>query len=292
MTADYLSAVRAHLGLLSRADRRQALDALAAQLDELAEVGGDPVAELGVPDRYAADLLDALADESPDGAASWHVFGVPVETRGPVSAEVRSRVWDPASPRLFVPRLFGIGWSVNLGAVAVRAGLIRPDDADADVLRSIPERHLSTARRVPLIIAGATAATLALLWRSLPSSVASGFGMTGKPRGDAPRWTLTGAVALGLGPALWAQRKNPPVEDQLVRAASATSLSVMSASVVAATVAQARRPGGRWGLLTVAALPAAVAASLAVIVMPLRSGLRRVWRAAGASPRSRSRRLR
>lgn len=284
MTAEYLRTVRGHLGPLSRADRRRALEALSAQLDELAEAGGDPVIALGPPERHAADLLDALADESPEGTASWRVLGVPVETRGPVSAEVRSRLWDPASPRLFVPRLFGVGWSVNLGAVAVRAGLIRPDDTDADVLRSIPERDLSTARRVPLIIAGATAVTLALRWRSLPSSVASGFGMTGNPRGEAPRWTLLGAVAVGLGPALWAQRTDVPVEDRLVRAASATSLSVISASVVAATVAQARRHGGRWGLLTVAALPAALAGSLAVVVLPLRSGLRRVWRAAGASP--------
>jgi hypothetical protein len=257
---------------------------LSAQLEELAEVGGDPVAVLGEPGHYAADLLDALADESSDSSPSWRVFGVPIETRGPVSAEVRSRVWDPANPRLFVPRLFGVGWSLNLGAVAVRTGLIRPDDADADVLRSIPEPDLSAVRRVPLIIAGMTAATLALLWRSLPSSVASGFGITGQPRGDAPKWTLLGAVALGLGPALWARRRNVPVEDRLVRAARATSLSVISASVVAATVAQARRPGGRWGLLTVAALPAALAGSLAVIVMPLRSGLRRAWHAASASP--------
>jgi hypothetical protein len=95
---------------------------------------------------------------------------------------------------------------------------------------------------------------------------------------------LLGAVALSLGPALWARRKDAPVEDALVRAARATSLSVISASVVAATVAQARHPQGRWGLLTLAALPAAAAGSLAVIVMPLRSGLRRVWRAASAPP--------
>lgn len=284
MKEEYLRAVREHLGRLARADRHLALDALSAQLDEIVEVGGDPVTVLGEPGCYAADLLDALTDESPGRSASWRVLGVPVETRGPVSAEVRSRVWDPTSPRLFVPRLFGLGWSVNLGAVAVRAGLIRPDDADATVLRSVPDRDLSAARCVPLIIAGATAAALALRWRSLPPAVASGFGMTGTPRGEAPRWTLLGPVALGLGPALWAQQKNLPVEDRLVRAASATSLSVISAGVVAATVVQASRPGGRWGLLTAAALPAAVAGSLAVIVMPLRSGLRQAWRAADPSP--------
>ncbi|MGW2267410.1 DUF5808 domain-containing protein [Streptomyces koyangensis] len=284
MTAEYLRAVRAHLGRLSRADRRRVLDALSAQLEELAEAGDDPVTALGEPAHYAAGLLDALAGDLPEGSASRRVFGIPVETRGPVSAEVRSRVWDPANPSLFVPRLFGIGWTVNLGAVAVRAGLIRPDDTDAEVLRSIPERDLSAARGVPLVIAGSTAAALALVWRSLPSSVASGFGMTGRPRGEAPKWTLTGVAALGALPALWAQRKNVPVEDRLVRAASATSLSVISASVVAATVAQARRPCGRWGLLTGAALPVAVAGSLAVVVVPLRSGLRRAWHAAGAAP--------
>ncbi|MGW5885947.1 hypothetical protein ACWFQ4_28020, partial [Streptomyces koyangensis] len=48
--------------------------------------------------------------------------------------------------------------------------------------------------------------------------------------------------------------------------------------------AQARRPCGRWGLLTGAALPVAVAGSLAVVVVPLRSGLRRAWHAAAAAP--------
>lgn len=283
MTADYLRAVRAHLGRVPRADRRRALSALSAQLEELADVGGDPVAVLGDPASYATHLREALAEETPADSARWRVLGMPVETRGPVSADVRSRTWDPANPRLFVPRLFGAGWSLNLGAVAVQMGLVRPDDADDDVIAHIPRRSLRIARAAPMMIAGATAATLVLAWRSLPPTVASGFGFGGRPRGEAPRWTLIGAVALGAGPALWAQRRNVPVEDRLVRAASATSLSAISAGVVAATVAQARSPRGRWGLLTVAALPVSVLASLAVIVAPLRSGLRRAWRAAASS---------
>ncbi|MDR1449136.1 MAG: DUF5808 domain-containing protein [Propionibacteriaceae bacterium] len=280
MTEKYLRAVRVRLGRLSRADRRRALDALSAQLQELADVGGDPVAALGEPATYAARLLDALSHETSADSARWRILGVPVETRGPVNAEVRSRTWDPANPRLFTPRLFGIGWSVNLGAIAVRAGLIRPDDTDDAVLCSIPKRDIRAARAVPLAIAGATAAALALAWRSLPSSVASGFNLAGRPRGEASKWKLLGAVALGAGPALWAQRRGVPVEDRLVRVARATSLSLISAGVVAATVAQARRPRGRWGLLTIASLPVAGAGSLAVVVGPLRSGLRQTWQAA------------
>lgn len=284
MTKDYLRAVSAHLDRLSRADRRRALSALSAQLEELAEVGGDPVAALGDPASYATHLGQALTDETSADSVRWRVLGMPVETRGPVSADIRSRTWDPANPRLFVPRLLGIGWSLNLGSVAVRMGLIRPDDTDDDVLAHIPRRDLRIAAAVPAVIAGATAAALALAWRGLPPTVASGFGLAGRPRGRAPRWTLIGAAVLGAGPALWAQRRDVPIADRLVRVASATSLSVISSGVVAATIAQARDSRGRWGFLVAAALPVSVAASLAVIVAPLRSGLRRAWRAATPMP--------
>ncbi|MCG2799669.1 MAG: hypothetical protein L6367_14180 [Cellulomonas sp.] len=283
MTQDFLRAVGSHLGRLPAADRRRALSALSAQLDELADAGVDPVAALGDPASYATDLQDALVEDSPAQDARWRILGMPVETRGPVSAQVRSRTWDPTNPQLIVPRLFGLGWTLNLGALAVRAGLIRPDDAGDDVLAHIPPRELEVARTVPLAIARATATALALVWRGLPPTVASGFGIGGRPRGEAPRWTLLAAVALGAAPALWARGGDEPTEDRLVRAASATSLAVISAGVVAATVAQARDPRGRWGLLLVGALPVAVTASLAVVVAPLRSGLRHAWRQAGTS---------
>lgn len=286
MTDGYLRAVRAHLGRLHRADRRRTLLALSAQLKELAETGGDPVSTLGDPATYAAHLLEALLEEPPADNARWRILGFPVETRGPLSAEVRSRTWDPANPRLFVPRLLGIGWSLNLGAVAVRMGLIRQDDIDDDVLTCIPKRDLRLAQVVPMVIAGATATALALTWRTLPPNVASGFGIDGIPRGEASRWTLTGAVALGVGPALWAQPSDLPIEDRLVRSAIATSLATISAGVVAATIAQAENPGGRWGLLMLPTIPVAVGTSLAVIVAPLRSGLRRAWQTIEHGPTS------
>lgn len=283
MTNDYLRSVGAHLRRLPAGDRRRALAALSGQLDELTDAGIEPVSALGDPASYAGRLLDALAPDPAADEARWHVLGVPVETRGPRRADVRSRTWDPTNPRLIVPRLFGIGWTLNLGALAVRLGLIRPDDVGDDVLARIPPRDIRLAQTVPMAIAGATAAALALTWRTLPPTVASGFGLGGRPRGEAPRTTLIGAVALGVIPALWAQRRGVPAEDRLVRTANATSLAVISAGVVAATVAQSRAPRGRWGLLVPAALPAAVAASLAVLLGPLRSGLRRAWRTAARS---------
>ncbi|WP_187365081.1 DUF5808 domain-containing protein [Cellulosimicrobium cellulans] len=278
----YLRAVGAHLGGLGAADRRRALLALSAQLDELADAGLDPVSVLGDPAQYATVLRDTLADDAPPGSARWRVLGLPVETRGPVSAAVRSRAWDPMDPRLVVPRLLGVGWTLNLGAVAVRAGLLRPDEGGDDVLDLVPEAQVRHAQRVPVVLAGLTAGALALAWRRLPATVPTGFGPTGRPRGAAPRWTTLGTVALGAAPAAWAQRRTASVQDRLVRSAHATSLAVVSAGVVAATLAQARAPHGRGGLLVGASLPVAAAASLAVVVVPLRSGLRRA-RAAGTA---------
>jgi hypothetical protein len=43
----------------------------------------------------------------------WHV--VPYDLRLPTWARVRDSVWAPDNPQLFPPRVFGVGWSVNLG---------------------------------------------------------------------------------------------------------------------------------------------------------------------------------
>lgn len=284
MTDHYLDAVAENLRSLTRADRERAMTELAAQLQELTEAGIDPRVALGEPSVYARQLQEALASEAEPSQPQWRLGGVPVETRGFTQPQVRSRAWDPTNPHLLVPRLFGIGWTLNLGALAVRLGLIRPDDVDAEVLADIPPSNLRLAQAVPAIIAGGTTAGLALTWRSLPPRVASGFDIAGRTRGEGPRWILILAAALGAVPAAWAQRTDAPVEDRLVDAATATSLAVISASIVAATVAQARHPHQRWGLVIPAALPVAVASSLAVAVVPLRAGLRRAWRVATPRP--------
>lgn len=284
MTSAYLRSVRTHLRALPATDRRRTMEALSAQLDELADAGINPLDALGEPADFAAHLRDALEGDAPADAAQWRVLGVPVDTRGPVDPDVRARTWNPTNPRLVVPRLFGAGWTLNLGAVAVRLGLLRPDDASDDVIEHIPSRHVMIARTVPLVIAAAAAAAVALSWRSLPRQVPSGFDLGGRTRSRTSRASLLVTLALGALPAAWAQRRTPTVEDTLVRASSATSLAVLSAGTVAAVIAQAHAPRARWGLLVPASLPLAVAASLTVMVVPLRAGLRRAWSRASATP--------
>jgi len=53
---------------------------------------------------------------------TWHgdVGGfVPYDFRPPTADRIRAALWSPDSPRLLSPTVFGVGWSVNLGRIAV-----------------------------------------------------------------------------------------------------------------------------------------------------------------------------
>ena len=62
----------------------------------------------------AAVVIDQL--RRPAVERDWHgvVLGVPYDLRRPTLQRVMQAVWNPQDPRLFTPRAFGIGWTVNL----------------------------------------------------------------------------------------------------------------------------------------------------------------------------------
>ncbi len=64
-------------------------------------------------------VLAAVAQElrRPSGERAWHgrVAGVvPYDFRRPTLERLRAAWWDPRSNQLFTPRVWGIGWAVNL----------------------------------------------------------------------------------------------------------------------------------------------------------------------------------
>jgi hypothetical protein len=70
-------------------------------------------------------LLVALAVvrevRRPPELRTWHgeVLGfVPYDLRPPTLARVRAAWWAPDDRRLLLPRVLGVGWSVNLGRLA------------------------------------------------------------------------------------------------------------------------------------------------------------------------------
>ena len=82
--------------------------------------------------RWTAIALVALAigDQlrRPSEDRTWEgtVVGfVPYDFRMPTVERARSRWWNPDEPRLFVPQVFGLGWTIN---VARLIGFVRGTD--------------------------------------------------------------------------------------------------------------------------------------------------------------------
>ncbi|MDP9184650.1 MAG: DUF5808 domain-containing protein [Actinomycetota bacterium] len=79
--------------------------------------------------KWAAMALAAMAivDQlrRPSSERTWQgtVAGfVPYDFRMPTIERARSRWWNPDEPRLFVPQVFGVGWTINLARLV---GLVR-----------------------------------------------------------------------------------------------------------------------------------------------------------------------
>jgi hypothetical protein len=68
---------------------------------------------------FIAAVLDQL--RRPRDERTWEgtVAGfVPYDFRVPTLERARSRWWNPDDQRLFVPQVFGIGWTVNFARLA------------------------------------------------------------------------------------------------------------------------------------------------------------------------------
>ena len=238
-------------------------DVRTAALDDLraALLDGATEADLGSPAEYADHVLDAFARSSDPADSEGAVFGVPFETRGPTDPLVRSRIWSPTDPRIFVPRMFGLGWTVNLGAVAVRLGLLRPDDWDDESLDEVDPRLLTALRYAPLVWAAAAAAIGIHTWRRglpIPTRVDRG--------GNAVKWSQPSAallpVAMAAGFAAWGSRPTKG-DDRMIRpalGAAGAGLGCAVATVAARSVGHPERVSSGNAILAVAAavLPAHV----------------------------------
>ena len=176
----------------------------------------------------------------------------------------RLRNFEPENPNLLVPRTIGLGWDLNIGAVAVKLGLIRPDDSLPDLEEHIPHEVTTTLRIAPIL--GAAAVTVAgIQLARTHDRLPSHWGLTMKPT----RWSNAPAavappVVISAGSAIWATT-SPRVD--VTVAAQALGLQTMSLLLLAA----ATRPSSR--LLPVAGLIALPAVATGTLTATVRSAL-------------------
>jgi hypothetical protein len=259
----YVDQVAAELGSLSTEQRRAALDDLRAALAD-----GATEEELGSPHDYAATVLDAYATD--EEGESPTVFGVPWETGGPTDPAVRSRIWNPADPRVLVPRMFGLGWTVNLGAVAVQLGLMRPDDWDDESLDTVDPELLAVLRYAPVVWAAAAVALSVRTWRrGVPVPTHWGRGGTPDRWSSPPAALVPAAIATGF--ALWGTRRATG-DDRMIRPA----LGSAGAAFALATALTAERSLAHGAPAAGPGVPTTLAALVlpAQLAVPVAAALR------------------
>lgn len=266
----YVDNVAAHLTHLPPHIRRVALD----DLRELLASGVTPE-ELGSAEEYAAGLVIGF-DPEPDPGAPQATFGIPFETRGATDPHVRSRLWNPQDPRVLVPRLLGGGWMLNLGAVAVKLGLLRPDDWDDEALDRVPAWLLQAFRFAPVGYAAVALAAAVVAYRS-GAQVPTHFSASGRP----DRWGNHNVAwippAIAAGVAAWGALPTTG-DDRMVRPALAIYGSGLAAAIAGATAYAAKNPTKRAPIAAVLAVP--FAGLVKAIALPVALGVRGNWRQA------------
>ncbi len=202
--------------------------------------------------------------------------GVPYDFRPPTGERLRQAMWNPADPHLFAPRAFGVGWNLNVGALAVRLGLIEPDAEDVP-FSHVPPRGFAVAAGLPFALAGAVVAHYAARGGSLPATLPRHWDAAGTPdawssKRAAARTDL--AVAAGASAlAASALRGTRPGAERAGRLAAAGGIA---GGVAAITVARSVPRGGWWvGPLLVASMVGGAAAPLLGLALAGRRGEQR-----------------
>lgn len=290
----YIAEVRTHLAPLGASQREEVLAELESLLRADAERVGEAAALQSVGDSvaYAAGVLEALHDDSEEAEAAGQptpqgtVLGMPYDFRGASVDRIGSRVWNPADPRIIMPRMFGVGWTFNLGAIAVKLGLLRPDDIGEESYERIPPAALTIVSLLPGVLAFVAAAMLLVARPSLPAELPIHWSAGGQPDNWAPRDLVVGMMlALAVLPPLLSYprllRRGTPARSRVLGAAGLSMVAILVLGIVLVTVADANGgASGNWMWLVVFSM---FAVPFLMLYIPLRLGLRAEWRSAARS---------
>lgn len=242
------------------------------------------LAELGSPEAltraFAAEDTTEDAAEGPNGAASGsrlagRFLGVPYDLRSPTARRYAAQLWDPTDPRILVPKALGIGWTLNFGSLAVRAGLVRPDDEDSP-FAAAPERLVRATLVAPAVLTAATLVLAARHWHRLPARVPISWTTTGKVRSWGPRSIAVALSTVGsagpLAAAASVHLRGRPPQDRVVASAGALAMACLGYGTLRQTLGAADGHPSASGMR--ATLAALVALPLTLLVVVSRAGRR------------------
>lgn len=234
----------------------------------------------GAVERIAPFVVeDDGADGAPAGGRDPRVgrwCGIPYDFRPPTGERVRQSMWNPADPRLLMPRAFGAGWDLNLGAIAVRLGFIEPDAEDVP-FAEVPQQCFTLAAGLPFALTGAVVAHYAIRGRALPERLPNHWGPAGEPDAWVARRTAACTdIAVSLGASALAATTLRPARPGAERAGRLALAGMAGGTAAALTVARSVPKGGWWvGPLLVASMLGGAAAPLLGLALAGRRGEQR-----------------
>jgi len=265
-----LAEVRAHL-----------LDALGPEATEadVARVAAD----LGDPAEFVRGLL---GDQTPRGTSraprEGTILGVPYGLNVPGTDTVASRWWNPRDPRILVPRVFGIGWDLNFGALAVFLHLIEPD-AEDEPFELVPDHVFIALAAIPVAIALAFTVFVVATWAAAPARIAVHWSGPGVADNWWPRAAALAFSALWVfPPTAWAvvsQFTGRKALNRGVTVAFATLLGALGAGFYVGGVVEGL--GGPGIRVVWVSLAAGLVVPFVELVVLARVGRAEEWRRAG-----------
>lgn len=213
------------------------------------------------------------------GFSKWRAMRTNIDEDAPrkLSSEAILQTFEPENPSFVATRLLGLGWDLNLGALAAKAGAIRPDDSLPDLETYVPTSMRTVLKVGPWVGLAATAAVAAKLYKH--EKVVSNWSLTGKPRSYSSGRTIA-ATLLGTAAApmvLLSIRKmregasleeawNPHESASLVASAQTMGLQAMAVLGGVASLREVDRPGEAQPLAIAAVLAAPVVAGSLLVL--------------------------
>lgn len=202
------------------------------------------------------------------------ILGIPVGFDALISKDARLSQFEPENPQLLIPRRAGIGWDINFGAVAVRLGLIRPDDSLPDLENYIPSHVVSVLSASPFVSAiavGAASVATARRFKEIPAKRT----LTLRPKKWKPAREVVLPLALAsvgfAGWDMWVQHRENSVDVvsvALTNSFTAVALLSLAAGWCDARAEEESRCKDADALHTAAiALSAASIAALPVVML-------------------------
>ena len=180
-----------------------------------------------------------------DAEGQARVLGIPVSGLWLGRSDAALDGFEPENPRLFIPRKYGLGWDINLGAVGVRLGLIRPDDSLPDLASYVPT-SLKRGIKLTTIAGGIGVGFLAILLSRKEQVLLQRSTRGGSERFITGRQAALAPVVLTTVAALAPQifRRDDPESEDAVRLANQADLMGVEAMSIA-WLAAMRRAGDK-----------------------------------------------